>query len=51
MRDPLKCTKVKEEVAVDEQIKTFEVTEKQVIVHSRAPTEPTPVYLPNTSPQ
>ena len=33
MRDPLKCTKVKEEVAVDEQIKTFEVTEKQVIVH------------------
>jgi hypothetical protein len=29
MRDPLKCTKIKEEVAVDEQIKTFEVTEKQ----------------------
>ena len=30
MRDPLKYTKIKEEVAVDEQIKTFEVTEKQV---------------------
>jgi len=33
MRDPLKCTKIKEKVAVDEQIKTFEVSEKQVIVH------------------
>ena len=33
MSAPLECTKVKEKIAVDEQIKTFEVTEKQVIVH------------------
>lgn len=33
MRDPLKCTKIKENVATKEAVKTFEVTEKQVIVH------------------
>lgn len=33
MSAPFECTKVKEKIAVDEQIKTFEVTEKQVIVH------------------
>ena len=33
MRDSLKCTKIKENVATEEAIKTFEVAEKQVIVH------------------
>ncbi len=33
MSAPIEFTKIKEKVAVDEQIKTFEVTEKQVIVH------------------
>ena len=33
MRDPLKCSNVMQDVAERNKVKTFETTEKQVIVH------------------
>lgn len=33
MRDPLKCSKIKEQVAVEVKVKTFQVEEQQTIIH------------------